>query len=50
MQIMMIVLGGIPPNITDLFDLYLIGLPTICSIVFFIKRNTYKETTAAPIQ
>lgn len=42
MLLIMIFLGGIPQNITDLFVLFLIGLSTICSIVFFIKRNTYK--------
>lgn len=42
MLLIMIVLGGKLQNITDLFNLYLIGFPAICSIVFFIKRNTYK--------
>ncbi len=50
MSLNKIVFGGIPQNINELFDLQFMIFPTICSIVFFIKRNTYKETTAAPIQ
>ncbi|MGG2016270.1 hypothetical protein [Bacillus sp. S10(2024)] len=42
MLFIIIVLGGNIQNITDLFNLQLIGFPAICSIVFFIKRNTYK--------
>lgn len=42
MLLIKIFLGGIPQNINELFDLQLMMFPTICSIIFFIKRNTYK--------
>ncbi|SFJ05342.1 hypothetical protein SAMN04488574_10640 [Bacillus sp. 71mf] len=42
MVLIKIFLGGVPKNINELFDLQFMIFPTICSIAFFIKRNTYK--------
>lgn len=42
MLLMTIFLSGIPQNANEFFDLQFMIFPTICSVVFFIKRNTYK--------
>lgn len=39
MLLIMISLGGIPQNISEFFNLQFMIFPTICSIVFFIKRT-----------
>ena len=42
MLLIRILIGGIPQNINEIFNLYFFLIPNICSIIFFIKRNTYK--------